>query len=95
MNLKLDENLPRILCAALSDFGHDVHSVFEENLMGRPDEDVWNAAQREGQVLDHPRSRLFGHSEVHPGIPSRHFTHSIEQSQPGESDLSVRASFQV
>jgi predicted nuclease of predicted toxin-antitoxin system len=47
MNIKVDENLPRTLCAALVDLGHDVHSVLEEQLTGHPDADIWNAAQRE------------------------------------------------
>jgi predicted nuclease of predicted toxin-antitoxin system len=88
MNLKLDENLPRILCAALSDFGHDVHSVFEENLMGRPDEDVWNAAQREGrflitQDLDFSDTRKFT-----PG--SHHGILLIRLSSPSRANLIFR-----
>lgn len=82
MNLKLDENLPRILCVALNDLGHDVHSVFDEKLIGRPDADIWSAAQREErflvtQDLDFSDTRKFipgGHHGIlliRLGSPSR------------------------
>jgi predicted nuclease of predicted toxin-antitoxin system len=51
MNLKLDENLPRTLCTELTGLGHGVHSVFEEQLTGHPDADIWKAPQREGRFL--------------------------------------------
>ncbi|MEY2877671.1 MAG: hypothetical protein RLZZ15_51 [Verrucomicrobiota bacterium] len=48
MKVKLDENLPEQLAVALRLRGHDVHTVPEENLQGRPDATVWQAAQEEG-----------------------------------------------
>ena len=51
MNLKLDENLPESLLAALAVLGHDVDSVRMEGLAGRPDPDVWQAAQQTGRFL--------------------------------------------
>lgn len=51
MQIKLDENLPARLVAALALFGHDVDTVPAEGLSGRPDEDVWDAAQAAGRFL--------------------------------------------
>lgn len=51
MLIKLDENLPSRLVDALALSGHDVDSVFAEGLSGRPDEDVWAAAQAAGRFL--------------------------------------------
>jgi predicted nuclease of predicted toxin-antitoxin system len=88
MKLKLDENLPRTLCAALTGLGHDAHSVFEEQLTGRPDADIWNAAQREGrflitQDLDFSDTRKF-----FPG--SHHSILLIRLSSPSRSNLMFR-----
>jgi predicted nuclease of predicted toxin-antitoxin system len=47
MKLKLDENLPLRLKAVLKDFGHDVHTVQQENLTGATDLRIWNSAQPE------------------------------------------------
>ena len=46
MKIKLDENLPEALIRELAALGHDVDSVRLEQLAGRPDPDVWAAAQR-------------------------------------------------
>ena len=51
MRLKLDENVPRLLVVILSKAGHDVEHVYDEGLTGRPDPDVWSAAQREERFL--------------------------------------------
>ncbi len=45
MRIKLDENLPESLLASLGSLGHDVDNVRMEELSGRPDPDVWQAAQ--------------------------------------------------
>ena len=47
MRIKLDENLPAGLADKLATLGHDVDTVADENLSGRPDPDVWQAAQQE------------------------------------------------
>jgi predicted nuclease of predicted toxin-antitoxin system len=44
VKIKLDENLPARLVGVLSAHGHDVHTVPDENLSGRPDADIWQAA---------------------------------------------------
>jgi uncharacterized protein with PIN domain len=51
MKLKLDENLPEQLAVALRQLGHDVHTVHDENLQGRPDVAVWQAVQTEDRFL--------------------------------------------
>lgn len=51
MTIKLDENLPEHLVSVLSDFGHNVDTVRSEQLAGRDDAAVWNAAQSAGRFL--------------------------------------------
>jgi predicted nuclease of predicted toxin-antitoxin system len=51
MKLKLDENIPVRLAGDLSLLGHDVDTVASEGLKGRPDRDVWTAAQSEERFL--------------------------------------------
>jgi len=51
MRIKLDENLPIHLASRLNDLGHDVQTVGEEGLSGKPDTRVWEAAQREARFL--------------------------------------------
>lgn len=51
MRIKLDENLPLELIAELGAMGHDVEHVHGEQLSGRPDPEVWQAAQVEQRLL--------------------------------------------
>jgi predicted nuclease of predicted toxin-antitoxin system len=44
MKIKLDENLPVHL-------RHDVHTIAEENLSGKSDREVWEAAQQDERFL--------------------------------------------
>jgi predicted nuclease of predicted toxin-antitoxin system len=44
VRIKLDENLPDRLVAVLTALGHDVDTVYGEQLTGRADPDVWSAA---------------------------------------------------
>lgn len=54
MRIKLDENLPERLLGILSAHGHDVHTVPDEKLSGRPDADIWQAACAEERFLITP-----------------------------------------
>ncbi len=45
MNIKLDENLPHQLVKLLTDLGHDIDTVPDEQIAGRDDGVVWAAAQ--------------------------------------------------
>jgi len=51
MKIKLDENLPRRLAHLLQTLGHDVHTVYDELLVGRADPEIWKAAQNESRFL--------------------------------------------
>jgi hypothetical protein len=47
LKIKLDENIPATLSEILPQQGHDVDTVADENLTGRDDRTVWEAAQTE------------------------------------------------
>ena len=51
MKIKLDENLPHRLADALNDLSHEVHTVYDERLIGHPDKEIWEAAQEESRFL--------------------------------------------
>ncbi|MBI2820185.1 MAG: DUF5615 family PIN-like protein [Acidobacteria bacterium] len=70
MKIKLDENLPYGLASRLSNHGHSVETVSEENLTGAPDEKVWEAAQREQRFLI---TQDLDFSDMRRFAPGRHF----------------------
>ena len=51
MKVKLDENLPARLVRLLAELGHDADTVPQEGLAGRPDADIWVAAQTAARFL--------------------------------------------
>ena len=51
MKIKLDENLSARLVRLLAALGHDTDSVPQEGLAGRPDSDIWTAAQTTQRFL--------------------------------------------
>lgn len=51
MKIKLDENLPARLLPILKNHAHDVHTVLDERLNGRPDAEIWQAVNAEGRFL--------------------------------------------
>lgn len=51
MKIKLDENVPARAAERLRSLGHDVDTVIMEGLAGRPDPDVWQAAQAAERFL--------------------------------------------
>jgi predicted nuclease of predicted toxin-antitoxin system len=64
MKIKLDENIAQSAVGRLAALGHDVDTVQQEALTGRPDSEVWAAAQREARFLvthdlDFSDARLF------------------------------------
>jgi predicted nuclease of predicted toxin-antitoxin system len=88
MKLKLDENLPRGLSAALARLGHDIHDVYEEGLVGRPDADIWEAAQREERLL---LTQDLDFSDVRRFAPGRHHgVMLLRLSSPSRLDLLSR-----
>jgi predicted nuclease of predicted toxin-antitoxin system len=51
VRVKLDENVPAGAVAVFTGAGHDVHTVPDEDLAGRPDGDVWAACVAERRML--------------------------------------------
>jgi predicted nuclease of predicted toxin-antitoxin system len=51
MKIKLDENVPARAAERSRTLGHDVDTVVTEGLAGRPDADVWQAAQAAERFL--------------------------------------------
>ncbi len=51
MKFKIDENLPASLAEALVGQGHDADTVHDENLVGRDDPTIADAARTEGRFL--------------------------------------------
>jgi len=51
MKFKLDENIPVALVRVLSGIGHDVDTVPQEALTGRPDSVIWSCTQEADRLL--------------------------------------------
>ena len=51
MKAKLDENLGRTPQRLLERHGHDAENVYDEEMSGASDPEVWKAAQAEGRLL--------------------------------------------
>ena len=51
MNVKLDENLGRTPQRLLERRGHDAENVYDEEMSGASDPEVWQAAQAEARLL--------------------------------------------
>jgi hypothetical protein len=88
LRIKLDENLPHRLVPLLAELGHDVDTVVDENLVGRDDGIVWDAAQRAGrffvtQDLDFSDARRYV-----PGC--HHGLLLVRLPQPGRAALFER-----
>ena len=88
MKIKLDENLPLRLAVQLKELGHEVHTVYEERLAGRSDQEIWDAAQKESrflitQDLDFSDSRRFA-----PG--SHHGILLVRLRSPNQRNLTAR-----
>ena len=67
MKIKIDENLPVDLASVLQNLGHDADTVHDEGLEGRPDEEVWAAAQKEGRFFITQDLRFSDTREYVPG----------------------------
>ena len=85
MNIKLDENLPAGIAERLDALGHDVDTVPDEGLEGRPDTDILEAAVSAGRFLvtqDRGVSRLL--VEATPGHPGALL---VRLRHPGRTSL--------
>jgi predicted nuclease of predicted toxin-antitoxin system len=72
VRLKLDENIAASAAVRLRAIGFDADTVMDEGLNGRPDDDIWRAAQAEErflvtQDLDFSDARKFS-AGTHHGI---------------------------
>jgi len=88
MRIKLDENIPVSLVTALDALGHDVDSVPQEGLTGKPDPDVWRGAQESGRFLI---TQDLDFSDVRRYAPGTH--HGlllVRLKQPGRRAVSKR-----
>src|SRR5438093_3114572 len=80
MKIKLDENLPLQAATFLKNFGHDVHTPHDERLIGRADEEIWDAAQKD---LDFSDLRRFAPGSHH-GILLLRLRSPPEEENVGE-----------
>lgn len=51
MRIKVDEDLPRVATMLLSAHGHDALSVYDQQLSGSKDPDLWKVVQAESRFL--------------------------------------------
>ncbi len=87
MKLKLDENLPYGLSSTLGSLGHDVHTVYEENLTGHDDAEIRDFAQREGRFL---LTQDLDFSDTRKFIPGLHHgVLLVRLNSPSRSDLRI------
>ena len=90
MKIKLDENLPDRLVAALIRLGHNVDTVRSEQLTGRADPDVWSAAQAAQRFLI---TQDLDFSDVRRYTPGTHAgLLLVRLSRPGRKALFARVS---
>lgn len=88
MKIKLDENLPDRLVAELGELGHDVDTVRAEHLTGRPDNEVWEAAQSAARFLI---TQDLDFSDVRQYTPGTHAgLLLLRLAQPGRDALVAR-----
>lgn len=88
MRLKLDENLPESLVAALEAIGHDTDNVRSEGLAGQADGSVWQAEQAEGRFLI---TQDLDFSDVRRFVPGTHAGLLLLRLRlPGRTALSRR-----
>ena len=69
MRIKLDENIPASLAPSLAALGHTVDTVPDEGLTGRPDPEVWAAAQARKAMFV---TQDMDFSDMRPYEPGRH-----------------------
>ena len=90
MKIKLDENLPIRLVPLLTDLGHDVETVPDEQIAGRDDDVVWTGAQADGRFLGTQDLDFSDARKYRPG--THHGLLLIRLPQPGRTALFERVS---
>jgi len=66
MKFKLDENLSPVLAELLSAAAHEAHSVVQQSLGGKPDEQIIDVCRREGRILARSTSILPTFERIRP-----------------------------
>lgn len=51
LRIKLDEDLSPLVGEPLRNDGHDVSTVLDQGLAGKPDDDLWSVVRHEGRLL--------------------------------------------
>ena len=51
LQVKVDEDLPRVIVQMLKDAGYDAVGVQEQGMSGWKDEEFWKAVQSEGMLF--------------------------------------------
>lgn len=69
MKIKIDENLPRLLCEDLAALGFDAHTVPQEGLTGSFDDHVWKVVQHEKRFFI---TQDLDFSDVRKFTPGKH-----------------------
>jgi predicted nuclease of predicted toxin-antitoxin system len=88
MDFKLDENMPAGLVGLLAPLGHDVDTVPQEQLAGRDDGTIWNAAQAAGRFLITTDLDFSDIRQFRPG--AHHGLMLVRLQNPGRRALSNR-----
>lgn len=70
MKIKLDENMPVGLADVLRAIGHDVSTVFEENIDGCDDDRLWDECQQDNRFLV---TQDLDFSDIRKYEPGSHF----------------------
>jgi predicted nuclease of predicted toxin-antitoxin system len=85
MRIKLDENMPARLSAALCGMGNDVETVYSEGLSGSRDEAVWAASQHENRLLITQDLDFSDNRRFQPGL--HHGIILVRLRRPGREAL--------
>lgn len=88
MRIKLDENLPATLASILAAAGHDVDTAPSEGLAGRPDTEIWRAAQEASRFLVTQDLDFSDLREYRPG--SHHGLLVVRVAEPSRQRLIER-----
>ena len=92
MKLKLDENIPRRVQDELAKLGHDIDTVYQENLTGCTDDLVWQAAQESMRFLV---TQDLGFSNIERYKPGTHAGLLIVRLRNASRNELVRRIFQI
>ena len=80
--------MPGQLVSVLSNMGHNVETLIQEGMAGRPDGDIWRCAQQEGRFLI---TQDMDFSNINLFVPGTH--HGImlvRMHRPGRLALTLR-----